>query len=447
MKTGRDKYVFLTKAPVSRVILTMAIPTIISMLITSAYNVADTYFVGRINTQSTAAVGIAFSMMSVVQAVGFFFGHGSGNFISRSLGARCVRRAQMMATTGLVLSWMTGCVVAIIGLTFLEPIAIGLGSTPTILPYAKDYLGIVLLGAPFMTTSFTLNNQMRFQGNAMYAMFGVLSGAVLNILLDPLLIFSFDMGIHGAAMATLISQVVGFLILLRMSFRGGGVGIRLPLFTLRSIILKEIVFGGTPSLSRQGLASLSTLALNVVAGKYGDAAIAAMSIVGRFCFFIFAAIIGFGQGFQPLCGFCYGAGLYRRVREGFFFCVRYGTIFLSVVAAVGFAFAPEIVGEFRNDATVIDIGTRALRWQFLTFPLLPLIGLSNMYLQTIRKPLRANLVAAARSGLFFIPLIGILSSLWGLAGLEVCQSVSDVCTFALALPITLHTLNGMKAGK
>lgn len=355
MKTERDKYVFLTKAPVSRVILTMAIPTIISMLITSAYNVADTYFVGRINTQSTAAVGIAFSMMSVVQAVGFFFGHGSGNFMSRSLGARCVRRAQMMATTGLVLSWMIGCVVAIIGLAFLEPIAIGLGSTPTILPYAKDYLGIVLLGAPFMTTSFTLNNQMRFQGNAMYAMFGVLSGAVLNILLDPLLIFGFDMGVRGAAMATLISQVVGFLILLRMSFRGGGVGIRLPLFTLRSIILKEIVFGGTPSLSRQGLASLSTLALNVVAGKYGDAAIAAMSIVGRFCFFIFAAIIGFGQGFQPLCGFCYGAGLYRRVREGFFFCVRYGTIFLSVVAAVGFAFAPEIVGEFRNDATVIDI--------------------------------------------------------------------------------------------
>ena len=184
MKTGRGKYVFLTKAPVSRVILTMAIPTIISMLITSAYNVADTYFVGRINTQSTAAVGIAFSMMSVVQAVGFFFGHGSGNFMSRSLGARCVRRAQMMATTGLVLSWMTGCVVAIIGLAFLEPIAIGLGSTPTILPYAKDYLGIVLLGVPFMTTSFTLNNQMRFQGNAMYAMFGVLSGAVLNILLD-----------------------------------------------------------------------------------------------------------------------------------------------------------------------------------------------------------------------------------------------------------------------
>ena len=171
--------------------------------------------------------------------------------------------------------------------------------------------------------------------------------------------------------------------------------------------MTEMLKGGTPSLSRQGLASLSTLALNVVAGKYGDAAIAAMSIVGRFCFFIFAAIIGFGQGFQPLCGFCYGAGLYRRVREGFFFCVRYGTIFLSVVAAAGFAFAPEIVGEFRNDATVIDIGTRALRWQFLTFPLLPLIGLSNMYLQTIRKPLRANLLAAARSGLFFIPLIGI----------------------------------------
>ena len=400
MKTGRDKYVFLTKAPVSRVILTMAIPTIISMLITSAYNVADTYFVGRINTQSTAAVGVTFSMMSIVQAVGFFFGHGSGNFMSRSLGARCICRARMMATTGIVLSWTTGCAVALVGVAFLEPIAVGLGSTSTILPYAKDYLGIVLLGAPFMTASFTLNNQMRFQGNAMYAMIGVLSGAVLNILLDPLLIFCLGMGIRGAAVATLVSQMAGFFILLYMSFKGGGVGIRLPLFTLRGVFLKEIVFGGTPSLSRQGLASLSTLALNVIAGRYGDAAIAAMSIVGRFCFFIFAAIIGLGQGFQPLCGFCYGAGLYHRVREGFFFCVKYGTVFLIFVAVTGFAFTPEIVGEFRNDAMVIDIGTRALRWQFLTFPLLPLIGLSNMYLQTIRKPLRANLVAAARSGLF-----------------------------------------------
>lgn len=444
MRKDRDKYIFLTKAPVSRVITTLAVPTIISMLITSAYNMSDTYFVGRLNTQCTAAVGVSFSIMSVIQAIGFFFGHGSGNFMSRALGARCISRARRMATTGFLFSFALGCCVAIVGSFFLERIALWLGSTPTVLPYTMDYLGIVFWGAPMMTSSFTMNNQMRFQGNALYAMYGVLSGALLNIILDPLLIFCFGMGIQGAAYATLISQSIGFLILLWMTFRGGGVGIHLSLFSPRALFLKEIFLGGTPSLSRQGLASFSTIMLNVSAGQYGDAAIAAMSIVSRFCFFIFAIIIGFGQGFQPLCGFCYGAKLFHRVREGFFFCVKNGTLFLVTVAVVGFIFAPEIVKEFRHDPYVINIGARALRWQFITFPLLPLIGISNMYLQTIRKPLAANFVAAARSGLFFIPLIIILPYFLGLTGVEICQSVSDVCTFVVALPVTLHTLNAME---
>ena len=448
MKTGRDKYVFLTKAPVSRVILTMAIPTIISMLITSAYNVADTYFVGRINTQSTAAVGIAFSMMSVVQAVGFFFGHGSGNFMSCSLGARCVRRAQMMATTGLVLSWMTGCVVAIIGLAFLEPIAIGLGSTPTILPYAKDYLGIVLLGVPFMTTSFTLNNQMRFQGNAAYAMVGIVTGAVVNIVLDPLLIFTFGMGISGAALATIISQMCSFSLLLYMARRGNNIIIRYKHFTPTWRFFKEIIDGGTPSLFRQGLASGSTILLNVAAGNFGDAAIAGMSIVTRVCMFINSFLIGFGQGFQPVCGFNYGAGLNSRVREGFWFCVKVGFIFLLTVTITGIAFAPDVIELFRKgDAEVVSIGSAALKWQFITLPLGSWIIMSNMMLQTIRKPVRATLLSSARQGLFFIPLIFLLPHFFGLQGVEMCQAMADLLSFLLAIPLTCSVLKELKTDK
>lgn len=440
----RNNYTFLTTAPVPRVVLTMAVPTIISMLVTSLYNLADTFFVSQINTQCTAAVGIAFSVMSVIQAVGFFFGHGSGNYISRKLGARETRDARTMAATGFTYSLLFGVVIAVVGHIYLTEISLWLGSTPTILPYTERYLGIVLLGAPFMTASLTMNNQMRLQGNASYAMYGILSGAMLNVVLDPLLILGFMLGITGAAIATLISQVCTFCILLYMTGRSGGIRIDLRHFSPRLAFMKEIIFGGTPSLSRQGLSAFSAAALNVVAGAWGDAAIAGMSIVTRFCFFIFAIIIGLGQGFQPLCGFCYGAGLYERVRRGFLFCVRLGTVFLIVFSVVAAFFAEDIIHCFRHDPEVVAIGTAALRWQLLTFALLPTVGVSNMLLQTIRKPVRANLAAAARSGLFFIPLILVLPRHFGLLGLEMCQAVADVFSFALCAPLAWSAFRDME---
>lgn len=444
----RDNYTFLTQAPVHRVILTMALPTIISMLVTSLYNMADTFFVSQINTQCTAAVGIVFSVMSVVQAVGFFFGHGSGNYISRKLGARHAEEARTMSATGFCYSLTFGFIIALVGHFFLTDLATWLGSTPTILPYTEDYLGTVLLGAPFMTASLTMNNQMRFQGNAAYAMVGILTGAVLNVGLDPLLIFGLGLGIRGAAWATVVSQVCSFCILLYMTRMNGGIRIHPLDFSPRLSLVKEIIFGGTPSLSRQGLAALSTLALNVAAGSYGgDAAIAGMSIVTRVCFFVFAAIIGLGQGFQPLCGFCYGAGLYSRVKEGFLFCIRVGTIFLAVCAVLGFCFPEEVVSLFRHDPEVVAVGIVALRWQMVTFILLPTIGLTNMLMQTIRKPIRANLVAAARSGLFFIPLVWLLPQFWGLLGVEMCQAVSDVCSFCICVPIAWSAFREMKSSK
>lgn len=319
MKKTRDNYTFLTEAPVHKVVFTMAIPTIISMLSTSMYNLADTYFVGSINTQSVAAVGISFAMMAVIQAVGFFYGHGAGNYISRKLGAKEEENARKMATTGFVLSFLTGLVIAILGQLFLTPLCLTLGSTPTILPYTERYLGIILLGAPFMTTSLTLNNMMRFQGNTMYAMKGIMSGVLLNLILAPLLILYFELGITGAAIATLISQCFGCTILFWMTHKGQNIRIHLRYFTPSKAYAKEIIFGGTPSLSRQGLGSIATLVLNVAAGAYGDAAIAGMSIVTRISFFTYAVVIGLGQGFQPLCGFCYGARLYARVKEAFYY--------------------------------------------------------------------------------------------------------------------------------
>ena len=441
----RDNYTYMTTAPVHRLIMSLAVPTIISMLVTSFYNMADTYFVGKINTQSTAAVGIVFSIMAIIQAIGFFFGHGSGNYISRKLGAKETESAERMASTGFFLSLFVGIILAIIGWIFLTPISLALGSTPTILPYTERYLGIILLGTPFMSSSLVLNNQLRFQGNAAYAMVGIVSGAVINVGLDPLLIFVFDMGISGAAWATVISQACSFCLLLAMSRKGENIRIRFRNFTPTWNYIREIIGGGTPSLARQGLASFSTILLNVAAGGYGDAAIAGMSIVSRIGMFINSFLIGFGQGFQPVCGFNYGAKLYARVRQGFWFCVKVGVIFLLVCAVAGFGYAEEVVALFRRgDPEVIEVGAAALRWQLITYPLGAWIIVSNMMLQTIRKSVRATILSSARQGLFFIPLIFILPHFFGLQGVEMCQAVSDMLTFLLAIPLTGSVLLKMK---
>lgn len=440
-----DKYTLMTTAPVPRLIGSLAVPTIISMLITSFYVMADTYFVGKINTQSTAAVGISFSVMAIIQAFGFFFGHGSGNYISRKLGAREYQSAEKMASTGIFCAFIAGTLITVFGLIFLSPICKALGSTSTILPYSETYLGIILLGAPFMASSLVLNNQMRFQGNAVYAMIGIIVGAVLNIGLDPLLIFVFDMGIAGAGIATLASQICSFIILLYMDRKGENIRIRFSNFTPKLSLLKEILYGGSPSLCRQGLASTATILLNVAAGRYGDAAIAGMSIVTRICMFINSFVIGFGQGFQPVCGFNYGAGFYTRVRHGFWFCIKLGVIFLSICSIIGYIYAPEIVSWFRKeDAQVIEIGARALRWQLITLPLGTWVILCNMLLQTIRKPVRAVILSSARQGLFFIPFILILPYLLGLQGVEMCQAAADLCSFLLAIPLTIGVLKGMR---
>lgn len=438
MKTQhRDNYEFLTQAPVSRVILTMAVPTIVSMLVTCLYTIVDTYFVGQLNTQSTAAVGIVFSLMCLIQAIGSFFGHGSGSYMSRELGARRIDNAASMAATGFVYAIVMGVAIAAVGLMSLRTLSLWLGSTATVLPYTEQYMAIILIGTPFQIASFTLNSQLRMQGNTRHAMWGIVSGAVLNVLLDPLLIFGCSLGLRGAALATVIGQAVSFLLLYIMCNRRGAtcVGIHLTKFSLRWHYVREIIYGGSPSLSRQGLASISVVLLNLAAASYGDAAVAAMSIVSRVTMFVMSVIVGLGQGFQPFCGYCYGAGLYARLRQGYWFTVKTGFVFLAIFAAVVYCFAEQTVALFRDDAIVIAVGSTALRWHLVAYPLNAYIMTSNMMLQTTRRPLRANLLASARRGLVFIPFILLLPHLFGLMGVAMCQAVCDVVTFLLAIPI------------
>lgn len=344
-----EKYRMMTENPIPGLIGRLAVPTIISMLVTSFYNMADTFFVGRIGTSATAAVGVAFPVMAVIQALGFFCGHGSGNSISRKLGAQENDAAGELAATGFFVGMILGLLVLVLGLLFLTPLSRILGSTDTILPYTREYLGIILVGAPWMTAQFVLNNQIRFQGNAFYAMIGVGTGAVLNIILDPILIFGFRMGISGAALATVFSQLISFFLLLAGVHFSGCIPIRLKNVRFHRERLREIAGGGLPSLFRQGLGSVATMTLNIAANPYGDAAIAAMSVVSRIFMFAISALIGFGQGFQPVCGFNYGAKKYGRVREAFWFCVKVSTIFLFALSILGFLLSGHLIGIFRDD--------------------------------------------------------------------------------------------------
>nr|WP_296263234.1 MATE family efflux transporter [uncultured Merdimonas sp.] len=423
-----EKYIMMTEAPIPGLIGRLAVPTIISMLISSFYNMADTFFVGRISTSATAAVGVVFPIMAVIQALGFFCGHGSGNSISRKLGSKNPQAAKELAATGFFLAFALGLLLTILGLLFLDPLSRILGSTETILPYTKEYLGIILLGAPYMTAQLVLNNQIRFQGNAFYAMIGITTGAVLNIGLDPLFIFVFDMGVSGAALATIISQFVSFCLLLAGIRISKCIPIHIKNMRISKERLSEIIGGGLPSLFRQGLGSLATMTLNIAANPYGDAAIAAMSVVSRIMMFANSALIGFGQGFQPVCGFNYGARKYDRVKEAFWFCVKVSTVVLLILSVAGMILSGHLIGIFRNDVDVIRIGTTALRFQCVTFTLNGWIVMNNMMMQTMGKTLPATVLAASRQGLFFIPALLILPHFFGLLGIQSAQAVSDIFT-------------------
>ena len=442
------KYKQMTEPPVSRLICKLAVPCIISMLVTAFYNMADTYFVGMLKSNAaTAAVGVVYSMMAIIQAVGFFFGQGSGNYISRELGKKNYQEASNMAATGFFSALAAGALICIVGQIFIEPLAYLLGSTATILPYTEEYLRVILIGAPWMTSSLVLNNQLRFQGSASYAMVGIVSGATLNIALDPLLIFVFDMGVAGAGWATIISQFVSFCLLLKGCSKGSNIHIKIRNVQIKWHYYKMIIRGGLPSLARQSLASVATICLNHAAQPYGDAALAAMGVVQRITMFGASTMIGFGQGFQPVCGFNYGAGLYSRVKKGFWFCVKVSFGFLAGVGILGYIFAPNLIALFRDDPAVIEFGTMALRFQCMTLWVQSWVVMSNMMMQSIGRTVPATFLAVARQGLFFIPMVLFLPPILDALGLQMAQSAADLLTFVCALPIQFSVLRSFTEDK
>lgn len=440
-----ERFAYLTQTPIPQLISTLAVPTIISMLVTGIYNSADTFFVGRISTQATAAVGLVFSVMAIIQALGFFCGQGSGTFLSRMMGAGDMRRANEMSATGFAISLIIGVIVAAVGNALAVPLARMLGAGETTMHDTLTYMRIILIGAPFMTGQFVLNNQLRYQGSAFYSMIGLLTGAILNMALDPILMFGFRLGVAGAALATVSGQIISFFVLLAGTRKGENVRPQLKNVRLNLYYLKELINGGIPSLFRQGLAAVATILLNQAAGAAGgDAAIAGMSIVTRALMLVVSALIGFGQGYQPVASFNYGAGKRGRVREGYLFCVKVGTIFLTIGAALCIIFAPAVITFFRNDPDVVRVGVVALRAQAITLPLLGLSVMTNMLLQSIGEGFKASITSAARSGIFFIPLILILPRLFGLFGVEITQACADALTTVLVLPMAIIELRKLK---
>ena len=451
MKKDMDRYTMMTETPVPKLITRLAIPTIISMLVTGLYNMADTYFVAQIpekGTMATAAVGIVFPLMASIQALGFMFGHGSGNTLARMLGAGKKKEASEMAATGFALALIFGTVVLLVGNLAIHPITKFLASsdvTEETLSLTVDYARIILVGAPFMMGQFVVNNQLRFQGSAVYAMVGLMSGAIVNVILDPVLILGMDMGVVGAAIATVSGQIIGFIILLVGSRRGENLRLHFGNVHINGYNVGQIINGGIPSLFRQGLAAVATILLNRAAGEYGaEAAIAGMSIVTRVLMLVASAVIGFGQGYQPVCSFCYGANRKERVREGYFFCLRWGTVFLTILSAVLLVFAPQIISIFRDDPEVVEVGAAALRYQASALPLLTTVFLTNMMLQSIGKGVKASITAMARNGIFFIPAILILPIFLDLQGVEMAQMVADICSFAMVIPLARSELKKMK---
>ena len=435
----------MTETPIPKLILSLAAPTILSMLITSIYNLADTFFVGQISTSASGAVGIVSSLMAILQALGFMLGHGSGSIISRSLGSQNTDAATRFASTSFFTALVFGGIITVAGLLTLPDFMMLLGSTETILPHACAYARYILLAAPIMMSSLVMNNILRYEGKASFAMIGLVTGGLLNIALDPLFIFGLGMGTAGAGLATALSQTISFCILLSMFLRGKTVSqFRITAVTHSPAEFGTILMTGMPSFGRQGLNSIGGMLLNIAARGYGDAAVAGMSIVSRIFQFVLSVAIGVGQGLQPVAAFNYGARRFARVRKAAIFTISTAFVFMAVLNSLCWFNAEPLIRLFRDDPEVTAVALPALRYQCVAMFLQPVIIVTNMMFQSIGKSGRATFLACCRQGVCFIPLILTLPHIWGLSGIELCQPIADGLTFCISVPFLLPFLKELK---
>ena len=431
----------MTETPIPQLVLSLAAPTILSMLITSIYNLADTFFVGQISTSASGAVGVVSSLMAIIQALGFMLGHGAGTIISRSLGSRDTTAATRFASTSFFTALVFGVVLAVAGLGTLPHFMMLLGSTETILPHACAYARPILIAAPLMISSLVMNNILRYEGKASFAMIGLVTGGVLNIALDPLFMFVFGLGTAGAGIATALSQSISFCILLSMFLRGKTVSqFRLSAVTREARDFGRILLGGAPSFGRQGLNSIGGMLLKLAACSDGAAAGAGMSSGARRFMFIISVAIGVGQGLQPVASFNYGARKYRRVRQAAIFTIEAAFCMLVVLVGLCWVNGDALIRLFRDDPAVTAVALPAFHYQCLAMLLHPIIVVANMTFQSVGASGRATFLACCRQGVFFIPLILILPRTHGLFGVEICQPIADVLTFLVSLPFLIAFL-------
>ena len=392
-----QQYKKMTETPIPKLILGLAAPTILSMLITSIYNLADTFFVGQISTSASGAVGIVSSLMAIIQALGFTLGHGSGTIISRSLGSRNTDAATRFASSSFFTALAVGVVLAVVGLATLPSFMMLLGSTETILPHACAYARPILIAAPLMISSLVMNNILRYEGKANFAMIGLVTGGVLNIVLDPIFMFGLGLGTAGAGIATALSQSISFCILLSMFLRGKTVSqFRIAAVTREARELGMILVGGAPSFGRQGL--------------------------------------------QPVAAFNYGARKFRRVQKAAVFTMGAAFCMLVVLVSLCWVNSDALIRLFRDDPEVTAVALPAFHYQCLAILLQPVIVVANMTFQSVGKAGRATFLACCRQGVFFIPLILILPRTFGLVGVEICQPIADALTFIVSLPFLLAFL-------
>ena len=440
MTTADAYYKKMTETPIPKLIVTLGIPTTISMLITSIYNMADTYFVGALGESQQAATGILFTLQAIIQAVSFMLGQGSGTLVSKCLAEKNTDGASEYVSTAFFTGAAAGSALMIFGLIFLSPLLYLLGSTDTILPYAQQYGMWVLIACPFMVCSFVLNNNLRYEGKAFYAMIGLVTGGLLNILGDWLLISVLQMGVFGAGLSTAVSQMISFGILLYFHCRMAQGNISVKKISRKAKIYLSIMRVGFPALIRQGLTSISNGLLNNLTKPFGDAAIAAMSVVNRYSMLIMCVGLGIGQGFQPVASFNYQAKKYSRVKKGLLFTMGVGFVLVLVMSLPGLFFPEEIVRLFQENEDVRRIGGFALRASAVGVLFLPLSIPVNMLYQSIRKAGISSFLSLLRSGLMLIPTLLITTSLWGLTGIQISQPVADVGTGLISIPFTLYFL-------
>jgi len=442
----QKQYDLMTKTPMTKLILRLSAPTVVSMLVSSIYNMADTYFVSQLGTSASAAVGVVFPLTAILQAVGFTIGTGAGSRISIYLGEDKSEEADRVASSGVFASVVSGIILALLCKLFLAPILRFVGATDTILPYAESYANYILIGFPVMCASFVMNHMLRCQGKTALSMIGLSAGGILNIILDPIFIFTFKLGIAGAAIATILSQAVSLVLLLVFVLSKHSVlRIGFKKISWKFDVYSVIVRIGAPSFYRQGLASISSSLLNNRAAVFGDSAVAAFSIVGKVSFIIMAVMLGVGQGFQPVVGYNYGARDYKRVRSAYKVTLMLGCAMMTVAAVICFIFAPDIMAIFRpDDPEVIRIGSFILRLQSVVLPLMSVTVSTNMLHQSLAKNKEASFLALTRQGLYFIPLILILPSVLGLLGIQITQSISDFLSMLTAVPFAVRFFRIMK---